>query len=254
MHKTYESPVRTSSPKEPDMPEEEKKPSFPWVQLIATIGTILAALIGITPYILKLNQPSATPQTPTIVIVTLPPEVTTPVPVTTTTTTAPLAGPAISMAVNTSSVFQGDYILASGLTDPLVPRVIITLTNSTTFQSASVPVPLTRGAYQFQLDTSPYAPGEYTITAAVPDTQAMASASFTIIGAVTQEPTTVTTTPATTVAETTTETTPATTEPTAAPTTEPTTVPPTTVTTETTTPVATTTTTTMTTTTTPSSP
>jgi hypothetical protein len=27
----------------------EEKKDFPWVQLIATIGTIVAALIGITP-------------------------------------------------------------------------------------------------------------------------------------------------------------------------------------------------------------
>jgi hypothetical protein len=231
----------------------EEKKEFPWIQLIATVGTIMAALIGITPYILKLNTPSA-PQTPTIVIVTLPPAVITPAPV---TTTGPLAGPAITMAVNTSSVFQGDFILASGSTDPIVPRVIITLTNSTTFQSASVPVPLTKGAFQFQIDTSPYAPGDYTITSAIPDTQARASASFTIVSAVTPEPTTVMTTTATTVAGTTTETTSATTAPTTpptpvpttAPTTEPTTAPtmaPTTVastapaTTATTTPVTTT--------------
>jgi hypothetical protein len=53
---------------------------FPWIQLIATVGTIIAAVIGITPYILKLNTSS---QTPTIVIITLPPAVTTPAPATT---------------------------------------------------------------------------------------------------------------------------------------------------------------------------
>jgi hypothetical protein len=190
----------------------EEKKEFPWIQLIATVGTIMAALIGITPYILKLNTPSA-PQTPTIVIVTLPPAVITPAPV---TTTGPLAGPAITMAVNTSSVFQGDFILASGSTDPIVPRVIITLTNSTMFQSAAVPIPLTRGAYQFQLDTSVYAPGDYTITAVVPDTQARASASFIILSASTPEPTTVMTTTATTAAETTPVTTSETTAPTTA--------------------------------------
>jgi hypothetical protein len=59
----------------------EDKKEFPWIQLIATLGTIAAALIGITPYLLKLNTPA--PQTPTIVILTLPPAVTTPAPVTT---------------------------------------------------------------------------------------------------------------------------------------------------------------------------
>lgn len=61
---------------------EEKKDAFPWVQLIATIGTIVAALIGITPYILKLNSTPAT-EPPTIVILTLPPATTVPTPVTT---------------------------------------------------------------------------------------------------------------------------------------------------------------------------
>ena len=221
----------------------EEKKDFPWVQLIATVGTIIAALIGITPYILKLNTSSA-PQTPTIVILTLPPAVTTPVPVTTpvttvettpvpiettvvttisttgpppagnettvpstetteattpttiaattaatteAVTTVPTAtaatlppGPSIQISVNTTSVPQGGFILASGSTDPAVPQVTITLTNSTTFQSAAVPVTLTQGAFQFQIDTSAYAPGYYTITAAVPDTQAVAQASFTI--------------------------------------------------------------------------
>ena len=58
----------------------EEKKDFPWIQPIATVGTIMAALIGITPYILKSTP---TPQTPTIVIITLPPAVTTPAPATT---------------------------------------------------------------------------------------------------------------------------------------------------------------------------
>ena len=223
----------------------EDKKEFPWIQLIATVGTIAAALIGITPYLLKLNTP-ASPTTPTIVIVTLPPAATTPAPVTTTlpvttaettpvptqttavttvpttgppltgnetlvpTTVAPTTepttspttapttvpvtettlpttvattlppGPAIQIAVNTSSVAQGGFILASGSTDPAVPQVTITLTNSTSFQSAAVPVPLTGGMFEFQVDTAAYAPGDYTISAAVPDTLAMASASFVI--------------------------------------------------------------------------
>jgi hypothetical protein len=207
----------------------EEKKEFPWIQLIATVGTIIAALIGITPYLLRLNTASA-PQTPTIVILTLPPAVTTPVPttqsstpttaemtpvgnqttvVTTMATTGPPAtttlppGPAINVAVNSSGVPQGGFILASGSTDPAVPRVTITLTNSTMFQSAAVPVTLTQGVFQFQIDTSHYAPGDYTITAAVPDTQAMATASFTITATGTQEPTTEVTTIATTTAATT---------------------------------------------------
>jgi hypothetical protein len=212
----------------------EGKKEFPWVQLIATIGTIVAALIGITPYILKLNTSSA-PQTPTIVILTLPPAVTTPAPVTTplttvettpvttqttvvttipttgppptgnettvptvvnttavttaattipaTTATTLPPGPSIQISVNTTSVPQGGFVLASGSTDPAVPQVTITLKNSTTFQSAAVPVTLTQGVFQFQIDTSAYAPGNYTIFAAVPDTQAVASASFVITAA-----------------------------------------------------------------------
>ncbi len=261
----------------------EEKKDFPWVQLIATVGTIAAALIGITPYILKLNTSSAS-QTPTIVILTLPPAVTTPVPaptsapvttaaetapvtqttvVTTVATTGPPAattlppGPAIQIAVNTSSVLQGGFVLASGSTDPVVQQVTITLTNSTTFQSAAVPVNLTQGAFQFQIDTSDYAPGDYTITAAVPDTQAMANASFTINAMVTLEPTTAATMTATTTApttpvttSTTTPTTPAvttntTTLSTPAPTTPAPTTPATTSTTTPTTPAVTTNTTTL---------
>ena len=206
----------------------EEKKDFPWVQLIATIGTIVAALIGITPYILKLNS-SPAPQTPTIVVLTLPPAAITPAPVTTpvpatTAETTPVAnptiavttmatsgppavtlppGPAIHVAVNTSGVLQGGFILASGSTDTAVPLVTITLTNSTTFQSDTVPVTLTQGVFQFQVDTSHYAPGDYTITAAVPDTQAMATASFTITATETTEPTTEVTTIATTTAATT---------------------------------------------------
>lgn len=218
---------------------EEQKSTFPWIQLIATVGTIIAALIGITPYLLKLNAPAA-PQTPTIVILTLPPAATTPAPVTTlpatpvetatvttqttlVTTTVPTTGPpptgnetpvpttepatpattaattpmttagtpaptvttlppgpAIQMAVNATSVPRGGFILASGSTDPAVPQVSITLKNSTTFQSEAVPVALSQGLFQFQIDTSAYDPGDYTIYAAVPDTQAIASASFVI--------------------------------------------------------------------------
>jgi len=216
----------------------EDKKEFPWIQLIATIGTIVAALIGITPYLLKLNSTPA-PQTPTIVVITLPPAVVTPVPFTpqpattvettaavtqttvattapattgppvtgnetpvetatttpattapvTTVTTLPTAtptlppGPAIQISVNTTSVPQGGFILASGTTDPSVTQVLISLKNSTTFQSAAVPVTLTQGAFQFQVDTSTYAPGDYTISAAVPDTQAVAQASFVITAA-----------------------------------------------------------------------
>jgi hypothetical protein len=212
---------------------EEKKDSFPWIQLIATVGTIIAALIGITPYILKLNTPSA-PQTPTIVIVTLPPAVSTPAPVTTTLpaataettpvitqttvittmattgppptgtetpvpttettvattpaeTTVPTtvqttlpAGPAIQISVNATSVPQGGTILASVSTDPSVSQVTITLRNSTTFESQPVTQALVQGMVTISLDTAPYAPGDYTISATVPDTQAVASASFVI--------------------------------------------------------------------------
>jgi len=214
----------------------EDKKDFPWIQLIATVGTIMAALIGITPYILKLNTPA--PQTPTIVIITLPPAVTTPAPATTpakpfettpmvtqttvvttvpttgppptatpagnetatptATTTIPTTitttippttaitlppGPAIQISVNATSVPQGGLILASGSTDPAVPQVIITLKNSTTFQSSDVPADLTQGMFRFLVDTTAYAPGDYTIYAAVPDTAAIASAPFVITGA-----------------------------------------------------------------------
>jgi hypothetical protein len=83
--------------------------------------------------------------------------------------------------VNTSSVVQGGYILATGSTDPSVTQVLITLTNSTSFQSAAVPVAPTQGAFQFEVGTAAYAPGDYTISAAVPDTQAVASATFVIL-------------------------------------------------------------------------
>ena len=214
----------------------EEKKDFPWIQLIATVGTIAAALIGITPYILKLNSTPA-PQTPTIVFITLPPAVTTPTPATTQpvtpvettpfatqttmvttipattgppptgtmggnetatptptaniTTTIPTTippttaitlppGPAIQISVNATSVPQGGLILASGSTDPAVPQVIITLKNSTTFQSSDVPADLTQGMFRFLVDTTAYAPGDYTIYAAVPDTAAIASAFFSI--------------------------------------------------------------------------
>ena len=211
----------------------EEKKDFPWIQLIATVGTIAAALIGITPYILKLNSTPA-PQTPTIVFITLPPAVTTPapattqpatpvettpvatqttvlttiptttgpppttgnetiaptttpttvpttepiVPTTTAATTAPV--PSIQISVNATSVPQGGLILASGTTDATVPQVTITLKNSTTFQSSDVPADLTQGMFRFLVDTSAYAPGDYTIYAAVPDTAAIASAFFSI--------------------------------------------------------------------------
>jgi hypothetical protein len=215
------------------MAEEQKKDSFPWIQLIATVGTILAALIGITPYILKLNTPSA-PQTPTIVIVTLPPAVITPAPVTTTIpvttagttpvptqttvvattattgppptgtgtpvpttettvavtpveTTVPITagttlplGPAIEISMNATSVAQGEAILATVSTDPGVPQVTITLRNSTSFESQPIVQALVQGMVTLSLDTAPYAPGDYTISAAIPDTQATASASFVI--------------------------------------------------------------------------
>jgi hypothetical protein len=59
--------------------------------------------------------------------------------------------------------------------------VIISLKNSTTFQSASVPATVTQGVFRFEFGTADYAPGDYTISAAVPDTQAVASASFVIL-------------------------------------------------------------------------
>jgi hypothetical protein len=216
----------------------EDKKEFPWIQLIATVGTIMAALIGITPYILKLNTPAATP---TIVILTLPPAVTTPAPATTpattvettpmvtqttVVTTVPTTGPpltetpagnetatltavttvattiptttettvattvspttvpvpSIQISVNATSVIPGGILLASGSTDATVPQVTITLKNSTTFQSEAVPVTLTGGMFQFLVDTSSYAPGDYTIYAAVPETPAVASAPFVITG------------------------------------------------------------------------
>ena len=211
----------------------EEKKDFPWIQLIATVGTIVAALIGITPYILKLNTPAA--QTPTIVIVTLPPAVTTPAPVMTqpvtsaetspvatqtiAVTTTPAAttlppGPTIQITVNATSVPQGGFISASVSTDPAVPQVIITLRNSTTFESQPLTQALTQGNVTLSLDTSPYAPGDYAIYAAIPDTQAVASASFVITPVATPVPTT---------AATTTPTTTATTVPTTAATTVPTT-------------------------------
>jgi len=83
--------------------------------------------------------------------------------------------------VNTSSVIQGGFILATGSTDPSVTQVLVTLTNSTTFQSAAVPVAPAQGMFQFEVGTAAYAPGDYTISAAVPDTQAVASATFVIL-------------------------------------------------------------------------
>jgi hypothetical protein len=237
----------------------EEKKEFPWIQLIATVGTIAAALIGITPYLLKLNAPATQP--PTVVIVTLPPAVTTEAPVTTThpvttaettpaptqttivttvattgppptgnetavpttgtvttetvttvapttepttapttlspttlsptTTAAPTTvvttvattlppGPAIQITVDTPSVPRGGTILANVSTDASVPQVTITLRNSTTFESQPVTQALVQGKVSLSFDTSPYAPGDYTISAAIPDTTSVASASFVI--------------------------------------------------------------------------
>jgi hypothetical protein len=208
---------------------EEK---FPWIQLIATVGTIIAAVIGITPYVLKLNTAS---QTPTIVILTLPPAVTTPVPATTqpvtsvettpvvtqttVVTTVPTTGPPptgnetatptptanitttiattipttvpqttqpvppITIALNASTLVRGDLLFASGTTDASVPQVSISV-NSTTFQSEAVLTNvLAGGRFEFAINTSAFAPGDYTIFAAVPGTPAVASAPFVITAA-----------------------------------------------------------------------
>jgi len=213
---------------------------FPWIQLIATVGTIIAAVIGITPYILKLNTSS---QTPTIVIITLPPAVTTPAPATTSpvtpvettpvvtqtsvVTTIPTTGPPpaetptvnetaiqtivtnvtttippatttippttiletaqpvppITIALNASTLVQGDLLFASGTTDASVPQVSITV-NSTTFQSGAVLANvLSGGRFEFAINTSAFDPGDYTIYAAVPGTPAVASAPFVVTAA-----------------------------------------------------------------------
>ncbi|MDD1664851.1 MAG: hypothetical protein LUQ32_05810 [Methanomicrobiales archaeon] len=214
----------------------EDKKEFPWIQLIATIGTIAAALIGITPYLLKLNTSS---QTPTIVILTLPPAVTTPAPATTppvtpvettpvvtqttVVTTVPTTGPpptetpanvtatptgvtnvtttippttvtivtttippttqpipSITIALNASTLVRGDLLFASGTTDAAVPQVSISV-NSTTFQSGAVLTNvLSGGRFEFAINTSAFAPGDYTIYAAVPGTPAVASAPFVV--------------------------------------------------------------------------
>jgi hypothetical protein len=214
----------------------EDKKEFPWIQLIATIGTIAAALIGITPYLLKLNTSS---QTPTIVILTLPPAVTTPAPATTppitpvettpvvtqttVVTTIPTTGPpptetpanvtatptgvtnvtttippttvtivtttippttqpipSITIALNASTLVRGDLLFASGTTDAAVPQVSISV-NSTTFQSGAVLTNvLSGGRFEFAINTSAFAPGDYTIYAAVPGTPAVASAPFVV--------------------------------------------------------------------------
>jgi hypothetical protein len=220
---------------------EEKKDSFPWIQLIATVGTIIAALIGITPYILKLNTPA--PQTPTIVILTLPPAVTTQAAVTTTppattvettpvatqttvvATTVPTTGPPptetpaanvtanqtapttvpttppatttipttappttqyvppLSITLNQSTLVRGSLLFASGTTDPSVPQVSISV-NSTTFQSGEVLTDvLAGGTFEFAVNTSEFAPGDFTIWAIVPGTPAVASAPFVITAA-----------------------------------------------------------------------
>jgi len=217
----------------------EDKKEFPWIQLIATIGTIAAALIGITPYLLKLNTSS---QTPTIVILTLPPAVTTPAPATTppitpvettpvvtqttVVTTIPTTGPpptetpanvtatptavtnvtttippttvtiatttippttqpipSITIALNASTLVRGDLLFASGTTDAAVPQVSISV-NSTTFQSGAVLTNvLSGGRFEFAINTSAFAPGDYTIYAAVPGTPAVASAPFVVTAA-----------------------------------------------------------------------
>jgi len=214
----------------------EDKKEFPWIQLIATIGTIAAALIGITPYLLKLNTSS---QTPTIVILTLPPAGTTPAPATTppitpvettpvvtqttVVTTIPTTGPpptetpanvtatptavtnvtttippttvtiatttippttqpipSITIALNASTLVRGDLLFASGTTDAAVPQVSISV-NSTTFQSGAVLTNvLSGGRFEFAINTSAFAPGDYTIYAAVPGTPAVASAPFVV--------------------------------------------------------------------------
>jgi hypothetical protein len=207
----------------------EEKKDFPWIQLIATVGTIMAALIGITPYILKLNTQA--PQTPTIVIITLPPAVTTPVPATTLTVTpvettpvvtattvetaVPTTGPpptgnettsptptanitttipttlppttqpvpSITIALNASTIVQGDLLFATGTTDASVPQVSISV-NSTTFQSGAVLTNvLSGGRFEFAVNTSAFAPGDYSIYAAVPGTPAVAEAPFVITAA-----------------------------------------------------------------------
>jgi hypothetical protein len=220
---------------------EEKKDSFPWIQLIATVGTIIAALIGITPYLLKLNTPSAPPP-PTNVKLTLPPAVTTQAPVTTTppattvetttvttqttvVTTMPTTGPPptetsaanvtanqtapttvpttppatttiattaspttqsvppISITLNQSTLVRGSLLFASGTTDPSVPQVSISV-NSTTFQSGEVLTNvLAGGTFEFAVNTSEFAPGNFTIWAIVPGTPAVASAPFFITAA-----------------------------------------------------------------------
>ncbi len=217
----------------------EDKKEFPWIQLIATIGTIAAALIGITPYLLKLNTSS---QTPTIVILTLPPAVTTPAPATTppitpvettpvvtqttVVTTIPTTGPpptetpanvtatptavtnvtttippttvtiitttippttqpvpSITIALNASTLVRGGLLFASGMTDAEVPQVSISV-NSTTFQSGAVLTNvLSGGRFEFAINTSAFAPGDYTIYAAVPGTPAVASALFVVTAA-----------------------------------------------------------------------
>jgi hypothetical protein len=217
----------------------KEKKEFPWIQLIATIGTIVAALIGLTPYLLKLNTPA--PQTPTIVIITLPPAVTTPAPATTpvtpvettpvvtqttVVTTVPTTGPpptetpanvtatptavtnvtttippttvtnvttmvppttqpvpSITIALNASTLVRGGLLFASGTTDAAVPQVSISV-NSTTFQSGAVLTDvLSGGRFEFAINTSAFAPGDYTIYAAVPGTPAVASAPFVVTAA-----------------------------------------------------------------------
>jgi hypothetical protein len=64
-----------------------------------------------------------------------------------------------------------------------VSQVTITLRNSTTFESQPITQALVQGKVSLSLDTSPYAPGDYTISAAIPDTTSVASESFVITAA-----------------------------------------------------------------------
>jgi hypothetical protein len=165
----------TSAPQGIDM-AEEKKDAFPWIQLIATVGTIVAALIGITPYLLKLNTPA--PQTPTIVILTLPPAVTTPAPATTAgtavettpvttqttvmTTTVPTTGPPATET-------PGVNVTANQTVATTVPATIPTTTPLTTLPVPSITIALNkstlvRGDLLFASGTTDAAVPQVSIT------------------------------------------------------------------------------------------
>ena len=102
-------------------------------------------------------------------------------PTTVMTTTPPL--PSIQIALNATTLVQGGLLFASGTTDASVPQVSISV-NSTTFQSGAVLTNvLSGGRFEFALNTSAFAPGNYTIYAAVPGTPAIASAPFVITAA-----------------------------------------------------------------------